>query len=98
LPGVETFIASGNVIFQAKSTKAADLEGKIERHLESVLGYPVAAFLRTESELAAIHTHTVDALAGAPVPYIGFLAAPIGAQAQAALMALRTPTDEFHLH
>jgi len=98
LLAVETFIASGNVIFQAKSAKAADLEGKIERHLESVLGYPVAAFLRTESELAAIHTHAADAFEGAPVPNIGFVAAPIGAQAQAALMALATPTDEFHLH
>jgi uncharacterized protein (DUF1697 family) len=95
---VETFIASGNVIFQAKSAKSANLESKIERHLERVLGHTVATFLRTESELAAIHTHAVDGLEGAPVPNIGFLAAPIGAQAQAALMALQTPTDEFHLH
>jgi len=95
---VETFIASGNVIFQAKSAKSAELEGKIERHLERVLGHTVAAFLRTESELAAIHTHAVDGLEGAPVPNIGFLAAPIGALARAALMALQTPTDEFHLH
>jgi uncharacterized protein (DUF1697 family) len=32
---VETFIASGNVIFQSKSVKAAELEKKIERRLES---------------------------------------------------------------
>lgn len=95
---VETFIASGNVIFQAKSGKAADLEGKIERRLESVLGYPVATFLRTESELASIHAHAVDAIEGSPAPNIGFVAAPIGAQAEAALAALATPTDEFHLH
>src|SRR5208283_5358354 len=89
LPGVETFIASGNVIFQAKSAKAADLEGKIERRLESVLGYPVATFLRTESELALIHAYQPFRAAmedGGPVPNIGFLAVPIGAQASAALM------------
>lgn len=95
---VETFIASGNVIFEGKSAKAADLERKIERHLESVLGHPVATFLRTESELASIQAHVVNDLEGVPVPNIGFLAAPIGAQAEAALMKLATPTDEFHVH
>jgi uncharacterized protein (DUF1697 family) len=98
---VETFIASGNLIFEGKSGKAADLERRIERRLESVLGYPVATFLRTESELASIHAHQPFAsapLGGVPVPNIGFLAAPIGAQAEAALMKLATPTDEFHVH
>jgi uncharacterized protein (DUF1697 family) len=95
---VETFIASGNVIFEGKSAKAADLERKIERHLESVLGHPVVTFLRTESELASVHAHAVNVLEGGPVPNIGFLAAPLGAQAEAALMTLATPTDEFHVH
>ncbi|MGP8247491.1 MAG: DUF1697 domain-containing protein [Bryobacteraceae bacterium] len=92
---VETFIASGNVIFEAKSAKAADLEGKIAGRLEAALGYPVATFLRTESELASIHGHQPFAAA---TPNIGFLAGPIGARAQGALMALATPTDDFHVH
>lgn len=96
LHAVETFIASGNVIFEAKSAKAADLERKIEKRLESVLGYPVATFLRTEAELAAVHAH--QPFKCVPGPNIGFLAAPLSAQAQAALMALQTPTDEFHVH
>jgi len=95
---VETFIASGNVIFQSKSIKTAELEKKIERRLESELGYPVATFIRTESELASIHAHRPFAAESVPVPNIGFLAAPIGPQAEAALMALATPTDEFHVH
>ena len=93
---VETFIASGNLIFEGKSAKAADLERRIERRLESVLGYPVATFLRTESELVSIHAH--QPFGPAVVHNIGFLAAPLTAQAETALMALATPTDEFHVH
>jgi uncharacterized protein (DUF1697 family) len=38
---VETFIASGNVIFQSRSTAAAALERRIEACLEERLGYEV---------------------------------------------------------
>ena len=54
LKDVETFIASGNVIFTAPPGSRAALERKIERHLHGVLGYEVKTFLRTEAEVAAI--------------------------------------------
>src|SRR4051794_37291900 len=59
LVNVETFIASGNVIFDAPtldaaSSDAASLEQEIERRLEKKLGYEVATFLRTPRELAAV--------------------------------------------
>src|SRR5690606_25392659 len=41
LTKVETFIASGNVIFESRAG-AAVLEKKIEAHLRKVLGYEVA--------------------------------------------------------
>src|SRR3712207_154861 len=52
--GVETFIASGNVIFEAPDCDAAALEQRIEAHLHQALGYEVATFIRTDSELAAV--------------------------------------------
>ena len=51
---VETFIASGNVIFTDKSKSTAMLEKKIEACLEKALGYEVKTFIRTDAEVAAI--------------------------------------------
>jgi len=53
--GVETFIASGNVIFNAPARQTeAQLRGRIEQHLHTSLGYPVPTFLRTPAQLAGI--------------------------------------------
>lgn len=57
---VESFIASGNVIFEVSGRSAADaaaVERKIEARLEHTLGYEVRTFLRTDAELAAIVEH-----------------------------------------
>jgi uncharacterized protein (DUF1697 family) len=54
LANVETFIASGNVIFDSKTTNTKSLERKIEKHLEKSLGYAVTTFVRSISELAEI--------------------------------------------
>ena len=54
---VETFIASGNVIFDAPKSNSGKLERKIETALESALGYTVATFVRSEEEIAAIANH-----------------------------------------
>jgi len=43
---VETFIASGNVIFDTKSKDQQTLERKIEKHLRETLGYAVTTFDR----------------------------------------------------
>jgi uncharacterized protein (DUF1697 family) len=56
LRDVSTFIASGNVVFSADSSDVGALRKGIEGHLERELGYEVATFLRTPSELAAIAT------------------------------------------
>src|SRR5271157_3382159 len=49
---VETFIASGNVLFETNSN--SNLEKKIESKLHTALGYDVATFIRTDAELKAI--------------------------------------------
>src|SRR6266566_9055900 len=74
--GVETFIQSGNVVFEAPNTKARELEGVIEQCLEQALGYPVATFLRTTRELATVAKQqpfdAADSANGATV-YVAFL-------------------------
>jgi uncharacterized protein (DUF1697 family) len=97
--GVETFIASGNVIFHAKSGKAADLEKRIEKQLESSLGYPVATFLRTGEELASVsRRQPFDAAAvqSAGAFCVGFLARPLEPGAHETLLSLQTDIDSFH--
>ncbi len=98
--GVETFIASGNVVFEAVGS-AAHAEQTIAAGLEKALGYDVATFVRTPAELAAVTAYEAfDAadVARARTHCVGFLAAPLGTAAAAKLMALRTEVDDFHAH
>jgi uncharacterized protein (DUF1697 family) len=97
---VETFIASGNVIFEARAVKAAALERTIETALGKTLGYEVATFVRTVDELAAIAYRAPfprARLDEAAAFVVGFLSAPLEAAAVPRLMALRTDFDDFHV-
>jgi uncharacterized protein (DUF1697 family) len=51
---VETFIASGNVLFDSTARDVAALERKIERHLEAKLGIEVGTYLRALDELPGV--------------------------------------------
>lgn len=99
---VATFIASGNVIFETRSTKVPALEQKIAAHLRGALGYDVATFLRTTPELAAVADYTpfptIDHVAEGFALNVGFLHATPSAEAQKALSAFTTDVDEFHVH
>lgn len=98
---VETFIASGNVIFDSPAAEATALERQIEQHLHQSLGYEVATFLRTPTELAAVAAHlpfpAAELEAGNSL-YIAFLPAPPGDEARQKLLAFRSPIDDFHIH
>jgi uncharacterized protein (DUF1697 family) len=99
--GVETLINSGNVIFQCKSAKTSALEARIAAHLESRLGFPVATFLRNDTELAAIHAHRPfeeAEILTAGACCVGFLARPLETPQSETLMGLQTEIDAFHVH
>jgi uncharacterized protein (DUF1697 family) len=51
---VETFIASGNVVFESNLINHSSIKQIIEQELEKELGYKVATFIRTIKELKAI--------------------------------------------
>ena len=99
LKNVETFIASGNVIFDANVKDTAALERKIEAHLERALGYPVGTFIRTVDDVAAVAAY-------APFPpdaqmqalSVIFLRDALGKSAHASLMTCCTEIDDFHVH
>ncbi len=98
---VETFIASGNVMFEATTKDTRILEKKIEKSLREALGYDVATFIRTGAELAVIANYKPfrpSDLDAAVALNIAFLADPLDAQSQRKLMALKTNIDDFHVH
>jgi uncharacterized protein (DUF1697 family) len=95
---VETFIASGNVIFDTARRNASALERALEQHLAASLGFPVATFLRTMPEVAAIAAHcpfTASELTAGAAMYVAFLKNAPPESTKAAVAALRNPVDEF---
>ena len=97
---VETFIASGNVIFDTRATNRAAIETKIAKGLEKALGYPVASFVRSLDEVCAIAAHQPFAAAAQPLAghvYVIFLADTPTADARAVLSSLRSEMDDFEL-
>jgi len=100
LANVETFIASGNVIFDAQKVKTLTLERKIETHLHDSLGYEVTTFIRSTAELAAISSYkpfaSSELESDSNVIYVGFLAASPSEEAKTKLLELRNRFWDFH--
>jgi uncharacterized protein (DUF1697 family) len=101
LQQVETFIASGNVIFESPSKDASALERKIQDHLAKSLRYEVATFIRTAAEVGAIARHVsvkASQVEAATAVNVGFVADPLEAKAKSVLLGLKSAIDDFHVH
>jgi len=97
---VQTFIASGNVIFSSRARPGPALERRIEGHLEKALGYEVATFVRNEAEVAAIATcqpFPRRKLDEALTFCVGFLSQPLTPAGRKALLGFRSDIDEFQV-
>jgi uncharacterized protein (DUF1697 family) len=92
---VETFIASGQVIFEARATDTAKLEAKIEKHLRAALGYDVDTFIRTPAQLAKVGGQ-VDP--GDRTLYVTFTKRPPDKAACKRLKEQESDVDEFAVH
>jgi uncharacterized protein (DUF1697 family) len=101
LANVETFIASGNVLFETRASGAAALERRIAAHLQQSLGYEVATFIRTVPEVAAIAAYRPFAAAdigddGSSL-YVAFVHAQPTTHTKEKLLATRTAIDDLHV-
>lgn len=98
--GVETFIASGNVIFETTVQPGRLLEQRIEDRLREALGYSVSAFLRSPAELndiircQAFPQPAMDAAAALNVAFLSTAPDPASVKK---LMACRTDIDDFNV-
>lgn len=96
---VETFIASGNVLFCSDVKDKSKLEAQIGRHLEKSLSYPVATFVRRAEEVSAIGKASVfpdEGKEGVTV-HVGFLYEKLFPTVAQRLGAIRTEADEFRV-
>ncbi len=96
---VETFITSGNVIFESSSAREETLRKRIEQALEGALAYKVGVFLRTDAEVAEIANHKAyrasDLSGEYAGVYIAFLSAAPDAATQKKLTVAANETDDF---
>jgi len=102
LDGVETFIASGNVVFTSAAKPDRVFEETIEAHLKKHLGYRVETFVRSITELSAIAAYEpfkrADFNLDRATLYVGFLATRPSASSARKLTALRNTNEAFHVH
>lgn len=97
---VETFIASGNVVFEAKERDSAKLERRIEARLRDGFGYEVGAYVRSVSEVSEIARRKPfpeSAFTKGAVVYIAFFPNAPDAAAKRKVKALESEIDEFHV-
>jgi uncharacterized protein (DUF1697 family) len=101
LVNIETFIASGNVLFEMPPVAdVREIETKIEACLYAGLGYEVVTFIRSAAELAEIANFVpfeYSLLDDASI-YIAFLHSPLTEALAKKVMAFRTPIDEFRVN
>ena len=97
LTNVETFIASGNVIFDSRARDLAALERKIEAQLLISFGFEIHTFVRTLPEVAAVAAHPAfDTPAQTQV--VGFLRSAPTPAARQAIERISTDADRLQLH
>ncbi len=98
---VETFIASGNVIFDSPSRSTKSLERKLEKHLQDELGYAVVTFIRSTAELPPILSsqpfEKSELENKANTLYVGFLSEPPHKAVVGKLKACATDVDLFNV-
>ncbi len=95
LERAETFIASGNVVFETKPVDEAKLVRRIEQALATGLGFHSDTFLRTRPQLAEILTTRPFGASPDGVVYVGFLADEPSSAASKAIAALSGDSDQF---
>lgn len=97
---VETFIASGNVLFDSSLRSAAAMEARIEAGLSKALGYDVATFVRPLADLDGVSSAHPYAAAepSAHALYVGFLRQAPSAPGREKLAKLESPDHSFFVN
>lgn len=95
---VETFIASGNVVFETSKRDPRKIEELISKNLHKALGYEVHSFVRTRDELAAVEDFKPfdpGKIENAVAYHVGFGTGPYGDKHKKGIAGLQTATDDL---
>jgi uncharacterized protein (DUF1697 family) len=98
---VESFIASGNVLFDSVRKSEAALRKLIESELQEKLGFPVATFLRSAAEVKQIAAHEPFAknkYDESSRLFVGLLHGALAPDATERLTAHNSKSDEFQVN
>lgn len=94
LENVQTYIQSGNVIFESEDDAAA-LEKRIQSQLEKASGHKIQLFVRTLREVHSIAKKSPFAVKANETAYVVFLKKRPDKKGQQALLALKSNADDF---
>ncbi|HET9981895.1 MAG TPA: DUF1697 domain-containing protein [Ktedonobacterales bacterium] len=95
----QTYIQSGNVVFQAEEDEQP-LRQFIERQIEASFGFPVTVALRASDEMALLTAQSPfqpDTLAEGESLYVALLTETPSPEGAERLLASETTPDEFRL-
>ncbi len=99
--GVQTYIASGNVVFDSLSQDPQTLETEIEKNLREGLGFEVDTFIRTGPELgemAGFQPFPQEKVDAGGQVHIILLTGALDEAYREKLAALNTGMNEFQVH
>jgi uncharacterized protein (DUF1697 family) len=94
LENVQTYIQSGNVIFESDQDPDA-LEKQIEHLLEKAAAYKIHAFVRTMREVQSIAKKSPFSAKDDEMAYVTFLEKKSDKKGQQALLSFRSEADDF---
>ena len=95
LENVQTYIQSGNVIFECDEEDISVLEQRIERQLEGAAGYKIHLFVRTMRELQSIVNKSPFTAKANEAAYVAFLNQKPDPKSRQTLLALKNEADDF---
>ena len=95
LENVQTYIQSGNGIFESEDDDTASLEKQIEDQVEKATNYRTSLFVRTIREVGSIARKSPFTAAGDETVFVGFLKEKTDKKLQEALLVFRSQADDF---
>ncbi len=95
LDNVQTYIQSGNIIFESKEDDAALLERWIESQLEKAAGYSIQLFVRTMREVKSIANQNLYKPKDNETVHVAFLSKAPDKKMRQALLSYNSEADDF---
>ncbi|HET9911807.1 MAG TPA: DUF1697 domain-containing protein [Anaerolineales bacterium] len=95
LENVQTYIQSGNVIFETEEKDIDAVKKRIERQLEGAAGYKIHLFVRTMREFQSIVSKSPFTAKANEMVYVAFLDQKPAPKSQQALLALKNEADDL---